>query len=273
VFAIALALAASLIGGRSAPAHAEALDQAESDLVAEVNAFRAGRGLGTLAVSETLSAAAKWMSTSMATNNYISHTSVDGRSATQRMADAGYPTKGTWTGENIAAGYSTAAQVVRAWIASPPHLGNLSNPNFRAIGVGRAYGAGSALSWYWTANFGGVVDRVAAAAAAAAEPVVAEPVGATPTRITVVARQPTPVAAPIRVSQPLLQTRSGARQAAAAADSQDAQAARVLEELTALASGLRSGYRSWCRCDWLDVRDVIRGTWLDEAIATMVEVR
>jgi hypothetical protein len=139
------------------------LDSAEQDLVARINAFRAGRGLSTLAVSDTLTSAAKWMSVDMATRNYFSHTSLDGRSPTQRMADAGYPAFGTWTGEDLAAGYTSSADVLTGWIKSPAHYAVLVNPQYRAIGVGRGYSGGSAYGWYWAANFGGVVDAARAA--------------------------------------------------------------------------------------------------------------
>jgi uncharacterized protein YkwD len=151
--------------GLFAPLVAEgaSLDSAEQDLVARINAFRAGRGLSTLAVSDTLTAAAKWMSLDMASRNYFAHTSLDGRSPTQRMADAGYPAFGTWTGEDLAAGYTSSVDVLNGWIKSPAHYAVLVNPQYRAIGVGRGYAAGSAYGWYWTANFGGVVDTARAA--------------------------------------------------------------------------------------------------------------
>src|SRR3970282_97376 len=97
------------------------------------------------------------MSTDMAARDYFSHTSTDGRSPTQRMADAGYPAYSTWTGEDLAAGYTTAAEVLKGWIESPAHHAVLTNPAYRAIGVGRAYGPGSTYRWYWTADFGGGV--------------------------------------------------------------------------------------------------------------------
>jgi uncharacterized protein YkwD len=151
--------------GLFAPQLAEgaSLDGAEQDLVARINTFRAARGLPALAVSDTLSAAAKWMSVDMGTRNYFAHTSLDGRSPTQRMADAGYPAFGTWTGEDLAAGYTTSADVLNGWINSPAHYAVLVNPQYRAIGVGRGYTAGSTYGWYWTADFGGVVDVARAA--------------------------------------------------------------------------------------------------------------
>jgi hypothetical protein len=153
--------------GLSAPSGAEAatLDSAERDLVARVNEFRSARGLPTLAISDTLTAAAKWMSADMAVNNYFAHTSLDGRSPTQRMADAGYPARSTWTGEDLAAGYTSSADVLAGWIRSPAHYAVLVNPEYRAVGVGRGYAASSAYGWYWTADFGGVVDAPRTAAA------------------------------------------------------------------------------------------------------------
>lgn len=151
------------------------LDGAEQDLVARVNAFRAARGLPTLTVSDTLTAAAKWMSFDMGARNYFAHTSADGRSPTQRMYDAGYPAFGTWTGEDLAAGFTTAADVLNGWINSPAHYAVLVNPQYHAIGVGRAYANGSTYGWYWTADFGGVVDVPRAAPVARAQPTATVP--------------------------------------------------------------------------------------------------
>jgi hypothetical protein len=139
-------------------ANGASLDGAEQDLVARINAFRAARSLPTLAVSDTLTAAAKWMSADMGARNYFAHTSLDGRSPTQRMFDAGYPAFGTWTGEDLAAGYTTTADVLNGWINSPAHYAVLVNPQYHAIGIGRGYTDGSTYGWYWTADFGGVVD-------------------------------------------------------------------------------------------------------------------
>jgi uncharacterized protein YkwD len=156
--AIAAVFATALLGSIARPAQAATLDSFESDLVGQVNTFRSARGLPTLSVSDTLTAAAKWMSADMAINNYFSHTSLDGRSPTQRMADAGYPATQTWTGEDLAAGYASAATVLTGWINSPAHYAVLTNPAYHAIGVGRSYSSGSAYGSYWAADFGGIVD-------------------------------------------------------------------------------------------------------------------
>ena len=144
-------------------AEGASLDSVEQDLVARINSFRAARSLPTLTVSDTLTAAAKWMSVDMGSRNYFAHTSLDGRSPTQRMADAGYPAFGTWTGEDLAAGFTTTADVLNGWINSPAHYAVLVNPQYHAIGLGRGYTGGSTYGWYWTADFGGVVDVARAA--------------------------------------------------------------------------------------------------------------
>ena len=157
---VASVLAVVGLFGLMTPLVAEgaSLDLTELDLVVRVNEFRAARALPTLAVSDTLTAAAKWMSADMAVRDYFAHTSQDGRSPTQRMADAGYPAFRTWTGEDLAAGYTSTADVLAGWIASPAHYAVLVNPEYHAIGIGRGYASGSVYGWYWTADFGGVVD-------------------------------------------------------------------------------------------------------------------
>src|SRR2546428_13746148 len=162
---VALASVLGVVGlfGVLTPSVADgaSLDSTELDLLGRVNEFRAARGLPTLAISDTLTAAAKWMSADMAVNDYFAHTSQDGRSPTQRMADAGYPAFATWSGEDMAAGYTSAAQVLQGWINSPAHLAVLTNPAYRAIGIGRSYSAASQYGWDWDADFRGIGDGAA----------------------------------------------------------------------------------------------------------------
>jgi hypothetical protein len=147
----------------SRPSSAASLDTQESDLVSAVNSFRAARGLASLAVSDTLTFSSKWMATDMAVYDYFSHTSRDGRTPLQRMIDAGYPGPRTYTGENMAAGYASASDVLNGWISSPAHYAVLTNPNYRAIGVGRAYSDGASYHTYWVMDVGGIVDAATAA--------------------------------------------------------------------------------------------------------------
>jgi len=107
-----------------------------------------------LVMNAALRAAARSHSEDMARQNYFSHTSLDGRTFSQRITHAGYAGASPW-GENIAGGQSSSAAVVSAWMNSAGHCANMMNPSYRAIGVGYAYRAGSTYGHYWTQDFGG----------------------------------------------------------------------------------------------------------------------
>ncbi|MFI5178908.1 MAG: CAP domain-containing protein [Vicinamibacterales bacterium] len=109
---------------------------------------------GALYMNANLRIAARLHSVDMATNNYFSHTSLDGRTFDQRIFNAGY-TGSYPLGENIAAGQPTPASVVAAWMASPGHCTNIMTAGFHAIGIGYAFSASSTYGHYWTMDLGG----------------------------------------------------------------------------------------------------------------------
>jgi uncharacterized protein YkwD len=102
----------------------------------------------------SLRVAARGHSQDMAAQNYVSHTSLDGRTFDQRIRDAGY-TGAFPLGENIAGGPSTPDAVVSGWMASPGHCANIMSPGYRALGVGYAHNPASTYRHYWTQSFGG----------------------------------------------------------------------------------------------------------------------
>lgn len=146
---------------------ASSLDSEQSAFLVLINNYRAQNGAVPLQTSQALQNSAQWMSTDMATKNYFSHTDSLGRDPFTRMAAFGYPY--TSSGENIAAGTSTAQQTFTLWqtacdadakgVCTYAHRQNMLNASFKVIGIGRAYGASSIYQWYWTADFGGVVDQ------------------------------------------------------------------------------------------------------------------
>ena len=125
------------------------IDPAAAEVVRLVNVARADAGCAPLRVDSRLTTAARLHSEDMAAQNYFSHTSLDGRSPWQRMEAQGY-TAGS--GENIAAGYSTPASVMTAWMNSSGHRANILNCSSKAIGVG--IGKGGSYGTYWTQDFG-----------------------------------------------------------------------------------------------------------------------
>lgn len=124
----------------------------ESEVARLINQERANRGLGALSLEAHLLEAAQLHSQDMAENGYFSHRSLDGRSFTDRIEEAGY----AWTaaGETIAAGYATPGDVVQGWMDSSGHRGILLSADYKDVGIGHAYQAGSPYGHYWTADFG-----------------------------------------------------------------------------------------------------------------------
>jgi uncharacterized protein YkwD len=106
-----------------------------------------------LSIHPALTCSSRVHSKDMADNNYFNHTNLQGQGPGYRISQAGY--SGSGWGENIAAGYGTAQQVVDGWLDSDGHCANMLNPGFKDIGIGYAYGANSQYKHYWTQNFGG----------------------------------------------------------------------------------------------------------------------
>ena len=72
----------------------------------------------------------------------------------ERIEHQGYVNWRT-IGENIAAGYADAQDVVDAWIKSPHHCANLMNPKFNEVGMALVVKDGSDYYQYWSQEFGG----------------------------------------------------------------------------------------------------------------------
>ncbi|MBD0354501.1 MAG: CAP domain-containing protein [Rubrobacteraceae bacterium] len=58
----------------------------------------------------------------------------------------------------MAAGYETAEEVLQGWRNSPSHNHAMLDGNYHAIGIARLHIPGSKFGWYWTTDFGGVVE-------------------------------------------------------------------------------------------------------------------
>lgn len=124
-------------------------NQVEAAVFAMVNAERAKAGCQPLQADKRLITSARGHSQDMASRNYFSHNTPEGRNPFQRMADAGYPRS---AGENIAAGQRTPQAVMNSWMNSAGHRANILNCGYKAIGVGVANGGSFGI--YWTQNFG-----------------------------------------------------------------------------------------------------------------------
>jgi len=126
----------------------------EREVLDYTNQIREQQGCGPLRLDKALVQAAGKHAADMVRRHYMDHTNPDGQDPGDRMAAAGY--RGSSWGENIAAGYDSAQQVVAAWMQSDGHRKNILNCRFTSIGIG--YDPGQVRSdsgpGSWVQDFG-----------------------------------------------------------------------------------------------------------------------
>lgn len=144
-------LTAASPSGTPIPSLTGGLSPTSRQVVALVDVERSRAGCGPVTANAALQSAAQGHSDEMATRGYFSHTSPDGSTFAGRIRAAGY--RGGAIAENIAAGQTSAEDVMSAWMASPGHRANILNCTYRDIGVG--YATGGSYGTYWTQAFGG----------------------------------------------------------------------------------------------------------------------
>lgn len=135
----------------------------KQDLLDRINALRAsGANCGgtnypavpPVVWNDKLTQAADGHALDMATKNYFSHDSQDGRTFVDRINAVNY----SWAavGENIAAGQADVASVMSSWRNSAGHCANLMSANFVDMGVAcrPAASSSNAYSKYWVMDLG-----------------------------------------------------------------------------------------------------------------------
>jgi uncharacterized protein YkwD len=131
------------------PTDDASLTQAGLDLVTLTNRERAALGLVELRIDPTLMAIAHDRAEVMAANDVMSHEEPDGRKVFDRLNDAGL----TWygAGEIIAWNHYpveySAAEAIRAWMASPGHHEIMVSTGYNYVGFGAAISA-TGLRYY-----------------------------------------------------------------------------------------------------------------------------
>lgn len=150
-------LIAGIIGilmlSMSGPGIAADLTEAEKDLVLIINSERAARKLPPLRLHDRLSHVAWLHSTDMAERDTLTHDSLNGDTARERLENNGYE----WTayGEIIGREHSESARdMVTIWLKSPPHAMIMLSPDYAEFGVAAAHKRGWFGTWYWTVVFG-----------------------------------------------------------------------------------------------------------------------
>jgi uncharacterized protein YkwD len=122
----------------------------ETAVVALVNTRRILAGCPVLKHNSYLRASSRKHSRRMAMYNTMSHQLPGEPRLGRRVTLAGY-TRWTKVAENVAAGFTSARQTMRAWMSSSGHRRNILDCSLRHIGVGVVF---KGLKPYWTQNFG-----------------------------------------------------------------------------------------------------------------------
>lgn len=112
----------------------------------ELNSYRQSLGLSSLVLDEGLTAAA--MQRAVETSVFFSHTRPDGSECSTIISQV-YGSAGNWA-ENIAAGQSSAGEVMSDWKASDGHDKNMKNTKVTHVGIGCVYVDGI---YYWVQLF------------------------------------------------------------------------------------------------------------------------
>jgi len=144
------------------------LPTAQAATLCLLNGERASHGLPALAEQPVLEAAAQTYAQAMVSQRFFGHVSPSGQTIEHRLASYVGATGVRATGENLAWGegaLATPASVVRNWMSSPGHRGNVLDPSYGEVGIGVAAGNPNgglpALAATYVTEFGG---RGAAAA-------------------------------------------------------------------------------------------------------------
>ena len=117
-------------------ANAATLTQPERSLLSAVNGVRAAHNLRPLKVDAKLLTAARSYSATLIREDVFTHGAF-----AARLAASG--ARGPAFGENLAWGTgpgSTAATIIRMWMASPGHRANLLRPGWVRVGIGARTG-------------------------------------------------------------------------------------------------------------------------------------
>jgi uncharacterized protein YkwD len=110
---------------------------ATGDVLRLVNELRAEEGLRPLAGDAQLAKVGLRRATICARRDKLSHSGW-----LDALRAGGFRIGSRSFGEVLARGQDRPADVVRAWMASPPHRQNLLAKDFRRVGFGLAEGAG-----------------------------------------------------------------------------------------------------------------------------------
>jgi uncharacterized protein YkwD len=159
--ALVAAAPAALFALSATPAYAEATVPARvaaapttsqilgDEVIALTNEERLRYGCPALTEDEDLTVASVRQSHYMAATGDFGHFGWRGSTFQARSRAAGYQAV---AGENVAYGFTSTAEVMAAWMASPAHRANILNCDVKALGAGVQLAPDG--TYYWTQVFG-----------------------------------------------------------------------------------------------------------------------
>jgi uncharacterized protein YkwD len=107
-------------------------NMSSEDLLFLTNQERQKNGASPLILNEQLVSAAEKKADDMFEYNYWAHNSPTGKTPWVFIKSSGY--KYIYAGENLARGFSSAEDVVKAWMESPNHRANMLSSNYQDVG-------------------------------------------------------------------------------------------------------------------------------------------
>jgi uncharacterized protein YkwD len=122
------------------------------EVVRLVNAERLKEGVPPLVADDRLMRAAQEYSGVLGQGECFQHACPPVPELPGRLGNVGYVDYNR-IGENIAAGYKTAEDVVAGWMGSPGHRRNILNPDYQEIGIGVTRSE-ARYRIYWVQVFG-----------------------------------------------------------------------------------------------------------------------
>ena len=105
-----------------------------TDIMNRINQERSSRYIATLTTNNKLITAAQSKADDMIARGYFAHVDPDGKYVWPRIEAAGYQPY-TTLGENLAMDFTSADELVAAWMNSPTHRANVLNDKFQDQGL------------------------------------------------------------------------------------------------------------------------------------------
>ncbi|MFA5157605.1 MAG: CAP domain-containing protein [Patescibacteria group bacterium] len=133
----AVTIAALFFIGLATVFIASASEISPENIISAINRERESVGLSPLTTNQNLNQAAYTKSSDMLARNYFEHYAY-GLTPWMFIIRSGY--EYSVAGENLAKGFSTSEDIVKAWMKSPTHRQNILNPEYQDVGVGVVQG-------------------------------------------------------------------------------------------------------------------------------------